>query len=459
MPRIDEVPWHEIHHAYGTCEQFPEVLERLASPDAKVRSWALNWLEELMYHQGTHYASNEFAIPFLLETAAKPTLPDRPAFFAFLNRFLARGQPPRSPFQRQRYNRKLQKQLRYDFGEGSELWRDYRRRSEAAAWNCRDLLVSVVRGDPAPAARCWAIFHLAELPKTGRRRGGGWTEEKPTPWFSPAAALEILQLLREHAATDPHVAVRVSAAFGIGFLRDEASAGIALREIYSQTKDETVRVAAAAARHVAETSVPTEVTACVVDGIVKKLLPGLRVACWSYSGLGSCLVDAYANLGLALGDEGAGTATKALTKTFACIPFPKLPAWLNASLNEGLPLAELVEQSLEGATPAQQTRAIRLLGRVKLPLPNLGAALRRLVKDQRAVVRMAAAVALRRRKRKAPVEPIVRVFRIPLRSPKASMRRRALNGLLSMWYQSRQSRKALDFGSCPLVRLTSIGAS
>src|SRR5262245_38647018 len=98
MPRIEEVPWHQLHHAYGTCELFPKVLESLASADAKDRSWALNWLEELMYHQGTHYASNEYAVPFLLQTAAMPMLPDRAAFLAFLNRFLARGHPPLSPF-------------------------------------------------------------------------------------------------------------------------------------------------------------------------------------------------------------------------------------------------------------------------------------------------------------------------------------------------------------------------
>src|SRR5262249_12792931 len=155
------------------------------------------------------------------------------------------------------------------------------------------------------------------------------------------------------------LAVRVSAAFGIGFLREEPDAARTLREIYSQTGDQPVRVAAAAARHVAETSVPKEVTACVVDGILRNLLPALRTACSSYPGLGGSLVAAYANLGLALGAGATGSANDPLRQPFACIPFPKLPAWLNASLTDGLPLAELVEQSLERATPAQQTRALR----------------------------------------------------------------------------------------------------
>jgi HEAT repeat protein len=437
MPRIEEVPWHQLHHAYGTCELFPKVLESLASADAKDRSWALNWLEELMYHQGTHYASNEYAVPFLLQTAAMPMLPDRAAFLAFLNRFLARGHPPLSPFQREKHNRKLQARLRYGFGDGSEHWRDYRRRSEAAAWGCRELLVAVVRDDPAPGARCWAIFQLAELAKTGRRDGGGWTEEKPTSWFSPKAALGILELFRTHAASDPHVAVRVSAAFGIGFMRNEPDAAGALREIYSQTRDPAVRVAAAAARHVAEKSLAREVTACVVDGVAKNLLPGLRVACWAYPGMGSWLVAAYANLGLSLGDGDTRAGSERRSSLFACVPFPPLPAWLNASLTDGLPLAELVEQSLERATSTEQMRAVRFLGRIKLGLPELGETLRRLLKHRQPDVRMAAAVALRRNNRKSGVAPILAVFRAPLRSRNPGLRRRAVNGLLSMWSPGR----------------------
>src|SRR5262249_7016716 len=151
------------------------------------------------------------------------------------------------------------------------------------------------------------------------------------------------------AVTDPHLAVRVSAVFGIGFLREEPDAARALREIYSQTGDHPVRVAAAAARHVAETHVPKEATACVVDGIVRNLLPGLRTACWSYPGMGGSLVAAYANLGLALSDGVTGSANDPRSTLFACIPFPKLPAWLNASLTDKLPLAELVEPALERA--------------------------------------------------------------------------------------------------------------
>jgi HEAT repeat protein len=435
MRRVDEVPWHRLHHAYGTCEEFPDVLRRLASAEPRDRSRARIWLEELLYHQGTHYPANEFAVPFLLEAAANPALPERERYFAFLNRFLAQGRLPLSPGQRAERNRRLQKQLQYGFGDGADHWREYRRRSVAAAWRCRDLLASVLRDDPVPAARCWAAFLLADLANTGRRDGGGWTEEKPTPWFTPAAALEILRLLRERAAADPDPAVRVSAAFGIGFLRDEPDAAPALAALYSQTEDQAVRVAAAAARHAAEPSVPRDVTACVVDGILKDRLPGLRLCCVGVGEPDHPLAAAYANLGLeveSLGGSGPPGGVAFSRKPFWCVPFPRLLDWLNASLDDRLPLADLVEQSLKGATAPERSRAVRLLGRVKLPQPEIPRLLSRLMKQGDPVVRMAAAVAFRRRNRKAPVGPIVDVFRAPLRSRRTTLRRRAVEGLLSM---------------------------
>jgi HEAT repeat protein len=432
VPRIEEIPWHTLHHAYGTCDQLPDVIRWLASDDPKDRSRARNWLEELLFHQGTHYPANEFAVPFLLQVAANPVLPERDRYFEFLNRFLVNGKPPLSPGQRARLNHKLQKQLRYGFGDGAEHWRVYRRRSVAAAWGCRDLLAGVLQNDPVPAARCWAAFVLADLAKTGRRDGGGWTEEKPTPWYTPAAAAEILTLLRERAVTDSSPAVRVSAAFGIGFLRDEAGAPEALVGLFSQT-DEAVRLAAAAARHVAEPSVPEDVTACVVNGIVKNLLPGQRSGCVAAYDPDNALATAYANLGLPLCEVDSGASPLPPAKLFAHVPFPRLPAWLNASLDERLPLAALVEKSLEDATPSQRARAVRFLGSVKLPQPEIAGMLKPLMSHADPVVRMAAAVALRRRNRKAPVAPVVEVFREPLQSPDAKLRRMAVEGLLSMW--------------------------
>jgi hypothetical protein len=435
MQRIDEVPWHRLHHAYGTCEQFPEVLRWLNSPDARDRSRARNWLEELLYHQGTHYPANEFAVPFLLQTAASPTLPERGRLFAFLNRFLAEGRPPLSPRQRSELNRRLQKQLRYDFGEGSGRWRESRRRAVAAAWGCRDLLVLLLQQGVEPAARCWAAYLLAGLARTGRRDGGGWTEERPAPWFTPEAALDILRLFRERATADPSPAVRVSAALGIGFLRDEPGAAGALVELYSQAEDKAVRLAAAAGRHVAETSVPRDVTACVVAGIVEGRLAGLGLCCVISEGQDSPLAAAYANLGLGLesiGDTGPDSRSLPSRKPFWCVPFPPLLHWLSASLDERLPLAELIEQSLKGARAVGRTRAVRLLGRVKLPLPEIAPLLSRLMKQDDPVVGMAAAIASRRRNRKAPVAPLVEAFRAPLRSSRAALRRRAVKGLLSL---------------------------
>jgi HEAT repeat protein len=429
---IDAIRWDTLHHAYGTCDEFPRVVRWLGSADPKDRSRARNWLEELLFHQGTHYPANEFAVPFLIQAAVNPALPERTRFFEFLSRFLLDRKPPLSPGQRGKLNRKLQKQFQYGFGDGAEHWRDYRRRSVAAAWGCRDLLAGMLRNDPDPAARCWAAYALADLAKTGRRDGGGWTEEKPIPWYTPAAAAEILGLLRRCASADPSAAVRVSSVFGIGFLRDEPGAREALAELFSQA-DEAVRVAAAAARHVTETSVPREATACVVDGIIKNRLPGQRSGCVAVYDPDHPLAATYANLGLPLVEADAGTTHHPPGKPFAFVPFPRLPAWLNASLDERIPLAVLVRRSLKDATPGQRTRAARFLGSVKLPQPEINRMLKRLLKHSDPVVRMGAGVALRRRDRKAPVGPIVDVFREPLQSPVTALRRMAVEGLLSMW--------------------------
>src|SRR5262249_14515384 len=109
-----------------------------------------------------------------------------------------------------------------------------------------------------------------------------------------------------------------------------------------------------------------------------------------------------------------------------------LPVWLNASLDERLPLAELVEQSLPTATARQRMRSVRFLGSVKLPQPEVARTLKRLLSHSDSVVRMAAAVALRRQNRKAPVAPFVEVFRAPLQSRNARLRRLAVQGLLSL---------------------------
>src|SRR5258707_110865 len=131
MAPINDIPWNRLHHAYGTCEEFPAVLDRLASTDPAARRGARNWLQELLFHQGTHYEANEFTVPFLLETAANPSLPERGKLFTFLNSFLTGRIVPRSPRQARDWRARYQK--KYPDGGDSAFWGELQNRSLAAA--------------------------------------------------------------------------------------------------------------------------------------------------------------------------------------------------------------------------------------------------------------------------------------------------------------------------------------
>lgn len=431
MKRLEEIQWHTLHHAYGTCEEFPRIVQALAANQPKVRSHARHWLEELLFHQGTHYEANQHAVPFLLQAAANPELPERLRLFEFLNRFLFSNQPPLAPWQRAERNRRLQKQLRYDFGEGSAAWRDERRLTVAATWANRELLVGMVQHDPHAEGRCWAIFALANLVALGRVDGGGWTDEKPTSWYLLDDVRATASLFRERVDGDASVAVRVAAAFGLGYLRDEPSVRTSLKELFAQD-DVAVRTAAAAALHLVEPHLAEEYSRCLIDGIVQHRFHGQRAGYATVHDPDHPLARAYANIGMPLVEAGT-IGSQPASSPFAAVPFPTLSAWLNAAFDERIPVATMVEQRLEDASPKERVRAVRLLGKIKRPQANVLEVLQRLLHYNDSLIRMTASVAIRRLDRRRPVSSIVAVFRAPLRSRRASIRRLAVAGLLSMW--------------------------
>ncbi len=52
---IDDIPWHELHHAYGPATDVPNILRMLASFDGDTRASAQEALYSNIYHQGTVY--------------------------------------------------------------------------------------------------------------------------------------------------------------------------------------------------------------------------------------------------------------------------------------------------------------------------------------------------------------------------------------------------------------------
>lgn len=73
-----------MHHAYGTAEEVPELLEQLASPDAEVRDEALSRFYSALHHQGDVPSCTVATLPFLLDLAGDIATPDRPAIVTLL---------------------------------------------------------------------------------------------------------------------------------------------------------------------------------------------------------------------------------------------------------------------------------------------------------------------------------------------------------------------------------------
>lgn len=77
LETLEDVPWSDIHHAYGPAGDLPAQLRALLSGDANVRSEAYEACYGNIFHQGTRYEASSYAAPFLLEMLASPATPER----------------------------------------------------------------------------------------------------------------------------------------------------------------------------------------------------------------------------------------------------------------------------------------------------------------------------------------------------------------------------------------------
>ena len=69
---LDEVPWDELHHAYGTAEDVPEILRSLVAGGASAEE-AVHELFGNIWHQGSLYEATAHAVPFLIEIFDSPS--------------------------------------------------------------------------------------------------------------------------------------------------------------------------------------------------------------------------------------------------------------------------------------------------------------------------------------------------------------------------------------------------
>ena len=73
LDRLDSIPWQHLHHAYGSAEDVPGLLRALTK-SGKQQEDALGELFGNIWHQGTVYEASPYAVPFLVELAAEPSL-------------------------------------------------------------------------------------------------------------------------------------------------------------------------------------------------------------------------------------------------------------------------------------------------------------------------------------------------------------------------------------------------
>lgn len=85
LPGLDEVPWGELHHAYGPACDTPNLLRALLSDRAELRRQADMELSASICHQLSLYPATARAVPFLARLLQSPRVADRHAIIRLLH--------------------------------------------------------------------------------------------------------------------------------------------------------------------------------------------------------------------------------------------------------------------------------------------------------------------------------------------------------------------------------------
>ena len=419
LENIDKVNWAELNHAYGTCENFPKVIRRLAHPEKGVRSGALCYISENLFHQGTHYDVNEFALPFLLEVAAAPRVPDRVPLYRLLQAMLGGESLPMSPRQRREHRAYQRRAYPWMFDQRSKKKKDPDSRhsealfdkSSAAAWKSRRLLVDVIRSDQAAGVRAEAVRLLAEMARSSHGK----------PWVKPGDEAKLVEFFRRQAGADSDLAVRASCALALGLLRDEPTAAVAVASVFAKAEAVAVRTAAAAAWCLMASAVPADALRMLLEGILDETLRSADA-----EDIPSPLPGRYAELGMPLG----GDSPKSSPPAALAVPFPPLSLWLNASVRNPAGLAKAVAELYE-AEPPRKMRLLALAGRLHLKVPELDEFLRAVVSNPRELpaIRIRAAGALQERRVGLPARRFEELLQRGLRSTDPDVRRSVVDAI------------------------------
>jgi hypothetical protein len=81
---LDDIPWHDLSHAYGPADDVPGLLRELLADDPAVREVAWYELYGNVWHQGTVYQATSYVVPFLLRMLANGVPPAKAELLHFL---------------------------------------------------------------------------------------------------------------------------------------------------------------------------------------------------------------------------------------------------------------------------------------------------------------------------------------------------------------------------------------
>lgn len=81
---LRSIPWDTLETAYGTAEDVPGSLERLADASTREAIEILFYLEGVVFHQYTFYTSSPYVIEFLIELTDNPQLTFRARILSLL---------------------------------------------------------------------------------------------------------------------------------------------------------------------------------------------------------------------------------------------------------------------------------------------------------------------------------------------------------------------------------------
>ena len=156
---LNSVPWDDLQHAYGSAEDVPALLRALADSEDVIGELFGN-----IWHQGTVYEASSYAVPFLVELTAEPTVAARGDILGLLgaladgHSFLAGHAQPELGSIGQR----LRQQPDYEQKLAAEL--EHVRRTRDAVFDHHQAFERLLE-DPAPMVRAGAAYVLSRFPE------------------------------------------------------------------------------------------------------------------------------------------------------------------------------------------------------------------------------------------------------------------------------------------------------